>query len=49
MFYNLFNQKYNTNKWFKVFGGFAAVLYTVTAGSQFFFGKLKTPETVQKG
>lgn len=49
MFYNLFNQKYNTNKWFKVFGGFAAALTTVTVGSQFFFGRMKNPEKAQKG
>ena len=49
MFYNLFNQKYNTNKWFKVFGGFAAGLTAVTVGSQFFLGRMKNPEPVQKG
>lgn len=48
-FYNVFNQKFNTNKWFKIFGGFFAGLTAVTVGSQFFFGKMKVPETTQKG
>lgn len=49
LFSNLFNQKYNTNKWFKTFVSVFASLYAVSVGSQFFFGKLKTPEPVKKG
>lgn len=45
--FNIFNQKYNTNKWFKMFGGMGAALLAVTVGAQFFFGKLKMPESTK--
>ena len=48
MFYKLCNQKFNSNKWFKMFGGFGAGLLAVTILSQFIMGKMKAPETVKE-
>lgn len=44
MFFNLFNQKFNSLKWFNVFGKLGAGLIGVTLLSQFFMGKMKKPE-----
>lgn len=41
-------QAYNSRKWLKMFGGFGAGLLGVTVLSQFFFGKMKTPERIQQ-
>ena len=43
MFYKLCKQKFNSNKWFKMFGGIGAGLLGVTVLSQFFMGKMKVP------
>lgn len=43
MFYKLCKQKFNSNKWFKMFGGIGAGLLGVTVFSQFFMGKMKVP------
>jgi hypothetical protein len=40
--------KYNSQKWLKMFGKFAAILTGVTVGAQFFFGKVRKPMIVQQ-
>ncbi len=50
LFTKLSKATHNTNKWLKMFGGFAAGLFAITVGSQFFFGRVKVPEyTNNKG
>ena len=44
MFSTTMKEMFNTRKWLKMFGGFGAGLLAVTVLSQFFFGKMKTPE-----
>lgn len=48
MFYKLCKQKFNSNKWFKMFGGLGAALLSVTVLSQFFMGKMDAPEKVKE-
>lgn len=43
MFLKLFNQSFNSRKWFSTFGKLGAGLVGVTVLSQFFMGKMKTP------
>lgn len=45
---NVGKQMYNTKKWLKIFGTIGGVLLGVTVLSQFFLGRLKTPERTQK-
>ena len=42
MFFNLFKSKYNSQKWFNIFGKMGAILFGVTVLSQFFMGRMKT-------
>ena len=39
MFANALRQKYNTQRWLKMFGTFGAGLLAFTVGTQFFFGR----------
>lgn len=48
MFFNLFNHKFNSWKWFNIFGKLGAGLIGVTLLSQFFFGKMKKPEQIKE-
>lgn len=43
MFLKLFNQSFNSRKWFSTFGKLGAGLIGVTVLSQFFMGRMKTP------
>lgn len=45
--HNPVKQIYNTRKWLKMFGGIGAGLLGITVLSQFFFGKMKTPERIK--
>lgn len=45
---NFGQQAFNTRKWLKIFGTTGAVLLGVTVLSQFFFGKMKLPQTPQE-
>lgn len=49
MVYKWFNNMYNSNKWFSVFGKLGAGLIGVTLISQFFIGKMKAPSANNKG
>ena len=49
MVYKWFNNMYNSNKWFSVFGKLGAGLIGVTLISQFFIGKMKAPNVNNKG
>ena len=40
MFTKLFNQKFNSKTWLKIFGGLGACLLGVTVLSQFFMGRM---------
>ena len=48
MFTKLFNQKYNSKTWLKIFGGLGAVLFGVTVLSQFFMGKMPKDKIVKE-
>ena len=48
LFYKAGQQAFNTNKWLKIFGGIGIGLLGITVLSQFFFGKIKTPQGNQK-
>lgn len=49
MVYKWFNNMYNSNKWFSMFGKLGAGLIGVTLISQFFIGKMKAPNAENKG
>lgn len=48
MAYKYFNQKFNSGKWFSMFGKLGAALVGVTLVSQFFFGHMKNPKKQSK-
>lgn len=48
MFTKIVNQKFNTNKWLKIFGTAAVALTGVTLISQFFFGNMPNPKKIKK-
>ena len=48
MFTKLFNQKFNSKTWLKMFGGLGAGLLGVTVLSQFFMGKMPTDKIVKE-
>ena len=48
MFFNLFNNKFNSWKWFNIFGKLGAGLIGVTLLSQFFMGRMKKPEQMKE-
>ena len=48
MFTKLFNQKYNSKTWLKMFGGLGAALLGVTVLSQFFMGKMPKDKIVKE-
>ncbi len=48
MFLKLFNQAFNSNKWFSTFGKLGAGLIGVTVLSQFFMGKMKKPKQTKE-
>ncbi|MBD5401709.1 hypothetical protein HDR58_02750, partial [bacterium] len=48
MMYKLCKQKFNSNTWFKMFGGLGAGLFGVTVLSQFFLGRMKNPEPIKE-
>ncbi len=48
MFLNLFNNKFNSWKWFNIFGKLGAGLIGITLLSQFFMGHMKKPEPIKE-
>lgn len=48
MFTKLFNQKFNSKTWLKMFGGLGAGLFGVTVLSQFFMGKMQRDKVVKE-
>ena len=48
MFTKLFNQKYNSKTWLKIFGGLGAALFGITVLSQFFMGKMPKDKIVKE-
>lgn len=48
MFTKLFNQKFNSKTWLKMFGGFGAGLLGLTVLSQFFMGKMPKDKIVKE-
>ncbi len=46
--YKLANNKYNSGKWFSIFGKLGAAVIGVTLISQFFMGRMKKPEPVKE-
>jgi hypothetical protein len=48
MFTKLFNQKYNTKTWLKMFGGLGAGLLGLTVLSQFFMGKMPKDKIIKE-
>ena len=48
MFNKLFNNTYNSKKWFSMVGKLGAGLIGVTLISQFFFGKTKDLKKIQE-
>ena len=48
MFTKLFNQKYNSKTWLKMFGGLGAGLLGLTVLSQFFMGKMPKDKIVKE-
>ncbi|MDR1167672.1 MAG: hypothetical protein LBK53_02115 [Heliobacteriaceae bacterium] len=42
--YKAIKSKYNSNKWFAVFAAVGGGLLAITAGTQFFFGRMKNPK-----
>ncbi len=48
MMYKLFNQKYNSKKWFSMVGKLGAGLIGVTLISQFFIGRTKDAKKIQQ-
>ena len=48
MLHGTIKEVFNTRQWLKTFGGIGAALLGITVLSQFFFGKMKTPERVDK-
>ena len=48
MFYKLFNNAYNSRKWFSMTGKLGAALIGVTLLSQFFIGKTKDPAKIKE-
>ena len=48
MFTKLFNQKFNSKTWLKMFGGFGAGLLGLTILSQFFMGKMPKDKIVKE-
>ncbi len=48
MLHGTIKEVFNTRQWLKTFGGIGAALLGVTVLSQFFFGKMKTPERTSK-
>ncbi len=48
MFTKLFNQKFNSKTWLKMFGGFGAGLLALTVLSQFFMGKMPKDKIVKE-
>lgn len=49
LLYKLANNKFNSNKWFSVFGKLGAGVIAVTLLSQFFMGRMKKPEPAKGG
>ena len=48
MFTKLFNQKYNSKTWLKIFGGLGAGLFGITVISQFFMGKMPKDKIIKE-
>ena len=48
MLHGTIKEVFNTRQWLKTFGGIGAGLLGLTVLAQFFFGKMKTPERVEK-
>ena len=48
MTYHFFNQTFNSKKWFNMFGKLGIALVGITLLSQFFFGRMKNPNTYSK-
>ena len=48
MFTKLFNQKYNSKTWLKMFGGLGAGLFGITLLSQFFMGKMPKDKIIKE-
>ena len=48
MFTKLFNQKYNSKTWLKIFGGLGAGLFGITVLSQFFMGKMPKDKIIKE-
>ena len=48
MLHKTIKETFNTKKWLKTFGSIGAALLGVTVLAQFFFGKVKNPERVEK-
>lgn len=46
--YKLANNKYNSGKWFSIFGKLGAAVIGVTLISQFFMGRMKKPEPIKE-
>ncbi len=48
MILKMANQKFNSGKWFSMFGKLGAALVGVTLISQLFFGRMKTPKPTKE-